>query len=96
MSTMIHKNKIIIGIITGIILPAIAFILIITFRKQFNPMPEELDPYRSSMLFERISIFANLAGFYYFLNKGQYQTVRGIVISTFILAIAYAIVYMNQ
>lgn len=92
----IHKNKIIIGIITGIILPTLAYIIIITIRKQINSLPSEVDPYQASMIFERVSIFANLLGFYYFLHKGHYQTVRGIVIMTFMLALAYAIFYFNK
>lgn len=91
----IHKNKIYIGIIFGTLLPLVAYIIIRLIYDQNNP-PSDADPYRATLLLERVSIFANLAGFYYFLNRGHYRSVRGIVVMTFILALAYAIVYLNR
>ncbi len=91
----IHRNKLYIGIILGAILPWITYFILNFIYDQLRS-PSPIDPYREAMLIERISIFGNLAGFYYFLNKGHYRSVRGIVVMTFIYAAAYGIVFMNR
>lgn len=93
---IIHKNNILIGMVMGTLLPVIAYILLLFIYARVSNIPEDIDPYKETLLLERISIFANLAGFYYFLNKGHYKTVQGIVILTFIMALIYAIVYFNK
>lgn len=91
----INRNKLYIGVIFGLILTILTYTLLRVMYEWRISLPPEADPVRQQWVLERFSILGNLGAFYFFLNRGHYNSVRGVLIITFVLALSYAIIYFN-
>lgn len=73
-----------VGLIVGIILPMLGLLILYFFDSSYHSLKNFiLMSYRLGVMSNilSISLLANLAGFYFFLNKEWYYAVRGIILS---------------
>jgi hypothetical protein len=84
MSNNVHKwNKWWIGWVVGVISPVIGFFILYLFDKSYRSLHDFIFlSYQIGMISKilSISLLANFAGFYFFLNKEWYYSVRGIIL----------------
>ena len=92
-------NKLYIGIIIGLILPFIVFfILLLNYAHQMGASVKEVINFifttkgffKNLMSFSQFNLLpplSNLAIFYLFLRKEYYKSIRGIILSTFLIAV---------
>ncbi len=89
-----RRDSIWLGIIIGIVFPAILFAILFSLSKLLAPEGKEYLVKMSTILL--VSIFPNLFTLRYYLTKLKYdRTGRGILLVTFIFAIVYFLIYLN-
>lgn len=82
-------DHIAIGTLAGLVVPLISFFLIYIYKFEtidFKLFLEYI--YNKNIVPEFISLsgIPNLALFFYFLRKNMYQSARGVILATFLLA----------
>ncbi|HOF15718.1 MAG TPA: hypothetical protein PLF32_00815 [Bacteroidales bacterium] len=89
-----RRDSMWLGIVIGIVLPTVLFSLLFGLSKIFAPEGKEYLVKLSTILL--ISIFPNLFSLRYYLVKLKYdRTGRGILLVTFLFAIAYFLIFLN-
>jgi hypothetical protein len=87
MTTISKYNRLIVGLIPGIIVPIITLIIFFLFKSGVSNFFD----YVHFMI--RLGVFSsilslcplpNLAVFFFFLNKSYYYSARGVILATFI------------
>ena len=92
---ILKKDSIILGIIIGLVCPAILFAILYFLSRIFAPVGKDYLVQLPNI--ELISIFPNLFILRYYLVKLKLdKTGRGILLITFIFAILYFIFYPNK
>jgi hypothetical protein len=102
MFKFLRKDYFGLGVILGIVLPIILFVLLFIITKYGSILLKGVD-LTTSMFGDKIklslslvAIFLNMFTLRFYLLKEKYdKTGRGILISTFVLAIGYFIYYMR-
>ena len=87
---MKNTNKLWVGLIIGILFPIVVFLLMATLLIR-RPLSEIFDFARNMALINPIialSAIFNLAFFYFFLNRKQFNAARGVILATILYAIA--------
>lgn len=88
----LKSDQLWLGLLLGILLPVLVFGILFVIAKCCAPAGRELLIPMSTMLL--VSIFTNLFTMRYYLVKLKYdRTGRGILLVTFLLAIAYFILF---
>ena len=89
-----YKDSLPLGIVLGIVLPLISFGILYAVSTIFAPAGKDyLIELHTVVL---VSVFTNLFTLRYYLMKPKFdKTGRGILLITFILAIAYFTVYLG-
>ena len=88
----LKSDQLWLGLVLGILLPLLVFGLLFLVAKYAAPAGKELLIPMSTILL--VSIFTNLFTMRYYLVKLKYdRTGRGILLVTFVLAIAYFILF---
>ena len=88
----LKSDQLWLGIVLGILLPVLVFGILFLIAKCCAPVGKELLIPMSTVLL--VSIFTNLFTMRYYLVKLKYdRTGRGILLVTFLLAIAYFILF---
>ena len=85
---MIDKKQLAIGIIVGLIVPVIAFMLWVILFTKYEVL-EAVDLVRTGGLYSSVlslSAIANMGVLYFFLNKNKIFISRGILLITIFLA----------
>ena len=89
-----RRDSIWLGITIGSVFPAVLFVILFSLSKMFAPEGKEYLVKLSTVLL--VSIFPNLFSLRYYLVKLKYdRTGRGILLDTFLFAIAYFVIYLN-
>ena len=89
---ILRKDSMLLGIVLGVCLPAICFGILFTISTVFAPQDKEYLIKLSNIIL--ISVFSNLFTIRYYLLKLKYdKTGRGILLVTFVFAIAYFAAY---
>lgn len=89
------KDSLILGIIMGIVFPTLLFALLYFLSRIFAPADRDYLVRLSTIIL--ISIFPNLFTLrYYLVNLKLDKTGRGILLVTFVFAIAYFAVYLGK
>ena len=88
----LKSDQLWLGIVLGILLPVLVFGILFLIAKCCAPVGKELLIPMSTLLL--VSIFTNLFTMRYYLVKLKYdRTGRGILLVTFLMAIAYFILF---
>lgn len=88
----LKSDQLWLGLLLGILLPVLVFGILFLISKYCAPAGKELLIPMSTVLL--VSIFTNLFTMRYYLVKLKYdRTGRGILLVTFLLAIAYFILF---
>ena len=92
MKNIVRKDSMILGLVMGILLPVVCFGILFAVSSFFAPDGKKYLIKLSSLIL--VSVFANLFTMrYYLVNLKFDKTGRGILLVTFILAIAYFVCY---
>ena len=94
MNSISKYNRLIFGLIPGIIIPVITIFIFSLFKSGATDFVSYVEFVISiSMLSNILSLCAlpNLAIFYFFLNKEYYYSVRGVIFATLIWALLVVI-----
>ena len=85
---ILRKDSMLLGIILGVCLPAVCFGILFAISTVFTPEGKEYLIKLSNIIL--ISVFCNLFTMRYYLLKLKYdKTGRGILLVTFVFAIAF-------
>jgi len=91
MTSIAKYNRLIIGLIPGIIIPFITLIIFYLFKSGVANFFDYVHfMIKNGCVFKYIKFMPlpNLAIFYYFLNKSYYYSARGVIFSNFYLGIS--------
>lgn len=92
MRNILYKDSMGLGIALGILLPVVCFGILFTISSFFAPQGKDYLIKLSSVIL--VSVFANLFTMRHYLVKLKFdKTGRGILLITFIFAIAYFVCY---
>ncbi len=94
MANILKKDTIVVGVVIGIIVPAILYGMLYLLSVICAPQGKELLLPIDTMLL--VAIFPNLFIIRHYLVKLQLDKIgRGILISTFVLAMVYFVYYLK-
>ncbi|MBR4452959.1 MAG: hypothetical protein IKS33_01730 [Bacteroidales bacterium] len=94
MANILKKDTIVVGVVIGIIVPAILYGILYLLSVICAPQGKELLLPIDTMLL--VAIFPNLFIIRHYLVKLQLDKIgRGILISTFVLAMVYFVYYLK-
>lgn len=96
MKLMEKKDKLIFGIIAGLVAPVAGFFIYwqINFRSlELADFVQRVSGNSSRAALVSLCLLANLACFFFFLNRNMYRNARGVIAATFIYG-AY-IIYLK-
>jgi hypothetical protein len=86
---LLKKDHPVVGLILGAAFPIVTYALFMMLAER---TPIKLDQEFTDIL----CVGSNLPIFYYYLNRFMYKTVKGIVVSSIILAVVYMINHLGN
>ncbi len=94
---MLKKDSVVIGVLLGVCVPILTYALFLYLDEwieymDFRPMGNE--PFTGfDNVYVPFSIVANLIPFHYFNNRRMFNSMRGVVLPTIIMVIAWGFYY---
>ncbi|MEA2042565.1 MAG: hypothetical protein U9N85_08445 [Bacteroidota bacterium] len=82
-------NNVQLGVILGLLLPAVTFLLVWIYRTSAGiPIENYINSHKEADILTKLvslCVIPNLLLFYAFLRKNRYRSVRGVIISVFLI-----------